>query len=1147
MNEGRQLLSDNDENIRTLINLGLTGTQAKIFLSLLRIGQASTKEIAQISKVARPDTYRALSELQDIGIVQKIVSIPIKFTSLSIEDTIEILMARRNQETLDLNKKTTELIEKFKKINCEPKEEDDKLFLIPQEAFDLELRKLLEKAKESVYIMVSSKKMLGWVYENYELTEEVLKRKISFRIITEKRPKAVSSKEIDALTKNPNVEIRYTSAPLGAWFTIIDGKIVVLTLGLNTAVGSNNKILIGLAKDYFDSTWFSVKDPFGQIFKKDSRQFDYLFANMINGFAYCQMIFDKEGKPSDFIYLQVNEAFSKITGFAKNNVIGKKGSQAIPGLKEANPELFEIFGRVSLSGKSEEFETFFKPLNSWFFISVYSPKRGYFATIFEDISEFKKIQQKLNESESKYRGIFNNSAAGMFRTKLDGSEILDCNAKFLDILGRTSDEVVGKPSIIHWADPNERQEMVRLLQDKGQIEDFEFRMLTKQGEVKTCLTSLKLDSEQKILEGSIIDISERKRVENALKENQYFVKKILNTTPTLIYIYDLIKHRNVYANQEIVEFLGYRPEQIEMMGSNLFSNLLHPDDFDLVTNNHSKIRNASGNDRFEVEYRMKHADESWHWLHSIDIPFSFNQDGTVKQILGSAEDITARKNSELELKRLNEVLERVGQSVDAGLAVIGKDYHVIWANQRLKDLGVAPNKKCYQIFNKSHSVCINCGVKKIFEQNRPFDVHEFKTINSKGETTWIELRATPLKDKNGATMAALELAVPITERKKTEADLQKSLESESFLAKLIRNASIAIAVAYPGGRLMMINEAFQRLTGYKENELKNLTWNVDLTPLEWREYETKKLEEIIQSKKSGVYEKEYIRKDGSKISIEIVVHPFFDENENISYYFGFITDIMERKKNEHKLFELKEKAERYLNVMRHVVLALDLKGNITLLNKRGYEILGYEEGELDGKNWVENCLPIDAREELRMVHANFVHGTSELPENYENPILTKKGERKIIRWYNTVVTDESGRIIGSLSSGEDITESKKAEEALETSEKKFRSLFENSLDGMIVAKRDGRILLANTAICEMLGMTEKEVLAAGRHGIVVNDKRNIAALKEHDDKDKVVAQLAFKRKDKSVFEAEISSRNFVDVDGSTSIFLTIRDLKNRFR
>ncbi len=98
---------------------------------------------------------------------------------------------------------------------------------------------------------------------------------------------------------------------------------------------------------------------------------------------------------------------------------------------------------------------------------------------------------------------------------------------------------------------------------------------------------------------------------------------------------------------------------------------------------------------------------------------------------------------------------------------------------------------------------------------------------------------------------------------------------------------------------------------------------------------------------------------------------------------------------------------------------------------------------------------------------------------------------------------------------------------------------------MIVAKRDGKIIAANPAICEMLGMTEKEILEFGRQGIVVNDEKNIAALKAHNDFGKIVAQIDFRRKDNSIFEAEISSRNFIDVDGSTSIILTVRAVRNR--
>ena len=87
----------------------------------------------------------------------------------------------------------------------------------------------------------------------------------------------------------------------------------------------------------------------------------------------------------------------------------------------------------------------------------------------------------------------------------------------------------------------------------------------------------------------------------------------------------------------------------------MFSKLLHPDDVELVAKHHPRLSKATENQQFELEYRMKHSDGGWRWLHSIDIPFSFNQDGTVKEILGSAEDITERKNAEIELKRLNEV------------------------------------------------------------------------------------------------------------------------------------------------------------------------------------------------------------------------------------------------------------------------------------------------------------------------------------------------------------------------------------------------------------------------------------------------------------------------------------------------------------
>jgi hypothetical protein len=114
-----------------------------------------------------------------------------------------------------------------------------------------------------------------------------------------------------------------------------------------------------------------------------------LFENLTEGFAYCKMIFEN-GKPQDFMYLSVNPAFETLTGL--KNVVGKRVTEVIPGIRESDQELFEIYGRVSLTGKPERFETFVEALKMWFSISVYSPEKEFFVAVFDVITERKKAE-----------------------------------------------------------------------------------------------------------------------------------------------------------------------------------------------------------------------------------------------------------------------------------------------------------------------------------------------------------------------------------------------------------------------------------------------------------------------------------------------------------------------------------------------------------------------------------------------------------------------------------------------------------------------------------------------------------------------------------------------------------------------------------
>src|ERR1017187_7787282 len=154
---------------------------------------------------------------------------------------------------------------------------------------------------------------------------------------------------------------------------------------------------------------------------ESERRYRSLFENMLEGFAYCEMLFDDRGRPIDFVYLDVNRAFGKLTGLA--NVVGKRFTEVIPGgnpelferygrevltgeperfvvgkrftevIPGGNPELFERYGRVVLTGEPESFEIEIKALGMWFCISAHGAGKGCFVATFDNITERKRIEQ----------------------------------------------------------------------------------------------------------------------------------------------------------------------------------------------------------------------------------------------------------------------------------------------------------------------------------------------------------------------------------------------------------------------------------------------------------------------------------------------------------------------------------------------------------------------------------------------------------------------------------------------------------------------------------------------------------------------------------------------------------------------------------
>jgi PAS domain S-box-containing protein len=279
--------------------------------------------------------------------------------------------------------------------------------------------------------------------------------------------------------------------------------------------------------------------------------------------------------------------------------------------------------------------------------------------------ELIRTRNAAEELRDKYLDLYDFAPVGYFVLDING-HIIEVNLTGASLLGQ------------------ERQVMIRqrfhAYLKPGSFNAFnEFRKkLVETGEKQTCEVELKgrngavihahinglplLNKQQKADRIWIIltDITDRKLAEEALKENQYFTDRILQVTPNLIYIYDLKEHCNVYANRDILSFLGYTPLEIMDSGADLFRNILHPDDNDLIARHHEQLVSSREDYVLEVNFRMRHSDGGWRWIYSRDTPFTRDTDGNVKQVLGAAEDITVRKKAEDALCRANRQLNLMG-------------------------------------------------------------------------------------------------------------------------------------------------------------------------------------------------------------------------------------------------------------------------------------------------------------------------------------------------------------------------------------------------------------------------------------------------------------------------------------------------------
>ena len=309
--------------------------------------------------------------------------------------------------------------------------------------------------------------------------------------------------------------------------------------------------------------------------------------------------------------------------------------------------------------------------------------RGY-RSVARDITASKQAREALRESEEKFRQLAENIDSVFWMTNLDGSQFIYVSPAYEAIWGRPLASVYASPQ--SWIDAIHPEDRHRVIATRNQElpggYEREYRIvrgISKKNTEIRWIRDRSFPIKNEIGEiyrfaGIAEDITKRKLAEQALKSSQHFIQRIADASPNILYIYDILERRNFYINRQVATILGYTPPEIQTMGAAFLQTIVHPNDLPLLTAHFAKFETIKDGEILTVEYRVKHRNGEWRWIYSRDTVFSRTSDGKVQQILGTATDITERKEAEAQiqasLKEKELLLKEIHHRVKNNLQIV---------------------------------------------------------------------------------------------------------------------------------------------------------------------------------------------------------------------------------------------------------------------------------------------------------------------------------------------------------------------------------------------------------------------------------------------------------------------------------------------
>ena len=522
------------------------------------------------------------------------------------------------------------------------------------------------------------------------------------------------------------------------------------------------------------------------------------------------------------------------------------------------------------------------------------------------------------------------------------------------------------------------------------------------------------------------EFKSRKNTEQKLLESEKRYRFLFENNPMPMAVYDRETLKFLAVNDAAIKHYGYTEDEVLSM---TLKEVCLKEDVPALLEKVASL--TKGIDQAGIWRQIK-KDGSLFYADIISHTLEFN--GRRAELI-LANDVTEKQKIEAALINSERFLVNIFGSIQDGISVLDTQMNILRVNPVMKEWFAhslpLEGKKCFLAYHNRQKPCEVCPVRETLNTHKaatqviPRHDKDGRQIGS------FELFSYPMfNERTNELTGVIEYVRDITERKSVEDKIRIAEERYRFITE--QTGQLIYDWDMLSGNILW-SGPIKDITGYTNEEFVVVDikrWE-EMIHADDRKAAAQCLSAAIESKKLFETEYRFQKKDGSYIYVRDRGLFINDDNGKPYRMLGCMEDISGRRYMETALrFEM-DRTKKYLDVAAVIFLLINTRGEVSLINKKGCEVLGFEQEQIIGRKWAEEFIPENERKGVKGAIHKMLQGDLAELEYYENPVLTANRQERLVAWHNSLLYDDDGKVIYLISSGEDITERKAIEKQQE--------------------------------------------------------------------------------------------------------------------